>query len=127
MPTILELKQEEWMPYVRAKIQNSSLLAPNTESEAKRRTLLQQAQKVAWQLHRQFPLRRVIAFGSLAHAAWFMPDSDIDLAVEGLPPEAFWAAWKIAEEAFPGYRVDLIDIDSAGESLRHAIDKGIEL
>ena len=38
-------------------------------------------------LKSRFGVRRVILFGSLAHDAWFMPDSDVDIAVEGLSSE----------------------------------------
>jgi len=38
-------------------------------------------------LKSRFGARRVVLFGSLAHAAWFAPHSDVDLAVEGLVGE----------------------------------------
>jgi predicted nucleotidyltransferase len=67
-------------------------------------------------------------FGSLAHAAWFDPDSDVDMAVEGLPPEDFWKAWAAVEDIIRERPVDLIDWDMASDSLRQAIEEfGIEL
>jgi len=54
--------------------------------------------------------------------------SDIDLAVQGLEPNSYWEAWRVAEEEMIDYPVDLVEIESASESLRQAIDKyGIEL
>ena len=35
-------------------------------------------------LKTHFGARRVVLFGSLTYAAWFIPDSDVDLVVEGL-------------------------------------------
>jgi predicted nucleotidyltransferase len=42
-------------------------------------------------LVRQFGAIRIILFGSLARGR-FAPDSDIDLAVEGIAPEHYFAA-----------------------------------
>ena len=65
----------------------------------------------------------MILFGSLAHAAWFAPDSDVDLAVEGLRGEAYWQAWRLLEEVIHDRPVDVIEIETAGESLRRAIQR----
>jgi len=73
-------------------------------------------------------VRRVVLFGSLAHAAWFRRDSDVDLAVEGLAVTEYWEAWRAVEEALEGRPVDFIEIESAGESLRQAIARhGVEV
>jgi predicted nucleotidyltransferase len=69
-----------------------------------------------------------VLFGSLAHEAWFAPDSDVDLAVEGLASDDYWRARGLAEEIIGDRLVDLIEIETAGESLRRAIERyGIEL
>ena len=79
-------------------------------------------------LKSRFGVRRVVLFGSLAHAAWFRPDADVDLAVESLPGDAYWKAWRMVEEFITDRSVDLIEIESAGESLRRAIQRyGVEL
>ena len=76
----------------------------------------------------RFGARRVVLFGSLAHAAWFVPDSDVDLAVEGLVGGDYWEAWRLVEEVIGDRPVDLIEIERAGESLRRAIERyGVEL
>ncbi|MDL1957975.1 MAG: hypothetical protein LWX01_05510 [Deltaproteobacteria bacterium] len=64
----------------------------------------------------------LFCLGSLAHEAWFMPDSDVDLAVEGLVAEAFWQAWRLAEEIIGDRPVDLIEIEAVSESMRRAIN-----
>jgi predicted nucleotidyltransferase len=70
----------------------------------------------------------VILFDSLAHAAWFMPDSDVDLVVEGLVGDDYWQAWRLVEEIIGDRPVDLIEIETVSESLRRAIQRyGVEL
>jgi len=84
--------------------------------------------KVADALKKRLGARRVVLFGSLAHEAWFMPDSDVDLVVEGLQGEIFWQAWRLAEEIIDDRPVDLIEIESVGESMQKAIARyGVEL
>jgi predicted nucleotidyltransferase len=78
---------------------------------------------VAAVLRARFGARRVILFGSLAHAAWFAPDSDIDVAVEGVPAGQYWEAWRVAEAIIPERPVDLVDMETVGEGLRRAIDR----
>jgi predicted nucleotidyltransferase len=64
----------------------------------------------------RYPIRRLILFGSLARGN-FAPESDIDLAVEGLPPgdyftalaevnrlTSFWVDLKPLEELSPHFR-----------------------
>ena len=60
-------------------------------------------------------------FGSLAHAAWFTLDSDVDLIVEGMPGEAYWQAWRAVEEIIGDRPVDLIELEMASESLKQAV------
>ena len=49
------------------------------------------AARIAALLRRDFSVKRVVLFGSLASGR-FRPDSDIDLAVEGLAAAAFFPA-----------------------------------
>ena len=65
--------------------------------------------------------RRVWLFGSLAEGG-FEEDSDIDLAVEGLPAGAapFRAAAELDDLARP-FRVDLVPIEDASDALRERI------
>lgn len=53
--------------------------------------------------------REVYLFGSAAHGQ-MREDSDIDLAVSGLPPELFYRAGAAAEDAL-GRTLDLVDLD----------------
>jgi uncharacterized protein len=74
-------------------------------------------------LKEEFGATRVIAFGSLAHGAWFGPHSDVDLAAEGIPPEAFWRAWCAPDRLDPTFDIDLTAIESATDRLRDEITR----
>ncbi|MGC8960585.1 MAG: nucleotidyltransferase family protein [Chloroflexia bacterium] len=90
--------------------------------------LLRRVRRAAALLRSRFGAQRVVLFGSLAHAAWYSPESDIDLAVEGIAGADFWQAWVEVEEMIGDRQIDLIDLATASESLRQAIARhGIEL
>jgi predicted nucleotidyltransferase len=78
----------------------------------------------AVQLKTRFGARRVILFGSWAHAAWDAAESDVDLAVEGLSGQAYWQAWAALEELFPDRVIDLVALEGATDALRSAIQRG---
>ena len=83
---------------------------------------------MAAELKTRFKAKRVILFGSLVNAAWFTSDSDVDLAVEGLTATDYWQAWQLAEEIIDVRPVDLIELETATDSLRRAILRyGIDL
>lgn len=70
----------------------------------------------------------MIGFGSA-----FVPDrrftrrSDVDLAVEGLPPERFFRASAQAA-SMTAFELDLIPVESATDYIRQAVrDEGVEL
>jgi predicted nucleotidyltransferase len=73
-------------------------------------------------LRDHFKASRVIPFGSVVgHGTWH-PGSDLDLAVEGIPPEQFFQAWAALRKLLPpGLDVDLVDLEHAGEALRARI------
>ena len=90
--------------------------------------LLVRVQEVATVLKSRFLVRRVVLFGSLAHTSWFTPGSDVDLAVEGMDTSEYWQAWRLAEEIIGDRPVDFIEIETAMESLKQAIERyGVEL
>lgn len=127
MATALELTREGWASYlVGARQQPDLELTPAQKEERER--LLERVRQVAAAIKDRFGARRVILFGSLAHTGWFAPDSDVDLAVEGLTAENYWNAWGVAEEIIGDKPVDLIEVERATESLRRAIARhGMEL
>jgi predicted nucleotidyltransferase len=128
MPTALELTLEERKHYLEAARRRPRLAALTPGDGSMRERLLNRTRRAAEILKSRFGARRVVLFGSLAHAAWFAADSDVDLAVEGLTGETYWQAWGLIEKIIGDRPVDLIEIESAGESLRRAIQRyGVEL
>jgi predicted nucleotidyltransferase len=121
MPTALELGPEKWKSYAEAGRSRRSLVRQTELKAGEREHILKRVREVATLFKKRFGAKKVILFGSMAHAAWFVPDSDVDLAVEGLRSEDYWKAWEAAEEMIPGMPVDLIDVESATESLKKAI------
>jgi predicted nucleotidyltransferase len=128
MPTALELTREEWQPYIEAARRRPTLHDFSPVEHHEREQLLSRIHEAAAILKSRFGARRVILFGSLADAEWFTPDSDVDLAVEGLAADAYWQAWRLTEEIIGDRTVDLVDIETAKESLLRAIRRyGVEL
>ncbi len=128
MPTALELTREEWQPYIEAARKRLTPPKLSLAEQQQREQLLTRVQEAARQLKSQFGVQRVILFGSLADANWFIPNSDIDLAVEGLSASDFWNAWRVVEDVIGDRPVDLVEIETASETLRNAIQKyGMEL
>lgn len=85
------------------------------------------ARQAAGWLKEKLGATRVIAFGSLAHGAWFHARSDIDLAVEGISPDDFIPAWASLDQLASPFEIDLIRYESAPPHLRQSIDAGIEI
>lgn len=128
MPTALELSRDGWKPYLEAARKRPAPPQPSAAERQERQRILSRIRKAAKRLKSDFQVKRVVLFGSLAHEGWFVPDSDVDLVVEGLAPDAYWEAWRIVEEVIGDRLVDLIEIQSAGASLRQAIERyGVEL
>ena len=71
---------------------------------------------------------RVIGFGSaFAAAKRFTPRSDLDLAVEGLPRERFFAVLARAQ-AMTDFELDLVPVETATEYLRRTLrEEGVAL
>ena len=73
-------------------------------------------------LQERFGARRVILFGSLAVGGIWHERSDIDLAVEGVAPEEFLAAYSACRDVLPpGLEIDLIPLERAYPELRARI------
>ena len=95
---------------------------------ARRERALALARAASELLKRDFGVRRLILFGSLAHGAWFHANSDIDLAVVGLAPDVFWQAWSAVDRLGPDFEINLVAVESASSRLRTEIERyGVEL
>lgn len=86
------------------------------------------AKQAAAALKKQFAAQRVIAYGSLVHGHWFHDHSDIDLAVSGITPETFWAAWAALDSLAAGFEINLIALETSTPGLRAVIEReGVNL
>ncbi len=97
---------------------------------------MQQRREAAWRIAHQaaqllrehFNAKRVVAFGSLAHAAWFSSRSDIDLMAEGISPEVFWRAWCALDQLSGDFEIDLVAGEEVTGLFREVIEReGVEL
>ena len=128
MPLASELTAEDLKRYRESVHRRSAPRTLTPTEQATREALLRRVREAAALLKGRFGARRVILFGSLAHQAWFAPDSDVDLVVEGLASRDYWQAWRAVEETIRSCEVDLIDLETASLSLRQAIQRhGVEL
>jgi predicted nucleotidyltransferase len=66
--------------------------------------------------------KEVYVFGS-ASKEGMRPNSDIDMAVSGLPPEVFFRAMAAAHDAL-GRPLDLVDLDEDNTFTRYLKSKG---
>jgi uncharacterized protein len=130
-----------------------SILDPTTEQQIIERVLTaraerpqflarmkvrqQQGMEIARQcakvLKEQFGVSKVVLFGSMLDVESIFEDSDIDLAVWGLPSDLYWKAWCAVDNVVlqSGYDfppVDLVDVNDAKPHILDAIEQeGVEL
>ena len=93
-----------------------------------REQALAAAQTCARLLRERFGARRVILFGSAARPDTWHADSDIDVAVEGLAPDRFFAAYSACRDLLPhGMELDLVPLEQAYPELRARILGEVEM
>ena len=98
------------------------------EVAARREQAWELARQAARLLREQFGASRVVAFGSLAHEAWFGPRSDVDLAAWNIRPDRFYRAVAAVTGISPDFEVDLVDPADCRPAPRRAIEReGIDL
>lgn len=79
-------------------------------------------------LKERFGVREVYLFGSLVGEGPWHAGSDIDLAVEGLPPQDFWHAWEELERLVPSWlEVDLFPLERVYPEVRAHILREVEM
>jgi len=126
MVTALQLSPQQWQsyqPWSDTEDGQSSALRSQEFRE-----LIKRAHQFGQRVTKQYGVKRVRLFGSLARQSHFHPDSDIDLAVEGLRGSQYWEVWRMAEEYFPKHNVEVVEIETASKSMKQAIEKyGIDL
>jgi predicted nucleotidyltransferase len=81
------------------------------------------AAEIADFLRREYRPSRVIAFGSLVHPEAFGAQSDIDIAVDGIPWPEYLRAWNDVEARFREFKVDLLDLGAVSTRMRGRIEE----
>ena len=85
------------------------------------------AHGIAILLRSRYHATQVFAFGSIIHPDRFDERSDIDLAVAGISPDAFFGAWAAAG-ADCAFSLDLVDLRDCSPALRKLIEQeGVSL
>lgn len=85
---------------------------------------IREAQRLSQLLAEKFEIETIYLFGSLVWNEVHAPETDIDLAISGLPPEQFLDAvtYLERESKFP---IDLVDLNKISDHLRQRIlDEG---
>jgi predicted nucleotidyltransferase len=91
-------------------------------TEKSREQVLEAAEACKRLLRERFGARRVILFGSLAGQAPWHAQSDVDLAVEGLAPTAFFDAYSACRDLLPqGAELDLVSLEKVSPEMRARI------
>jgi predicted nucleotidyltransferase len=120
--TALELTTEEWQAYRLARKPRER------QAEERFEQAWEIARRAAHLLRERFGATRVVAFGSLAHRAWFHSQSDIDLAAWGMPAAQFYRAVAAVTGLSPDFEVNLVDPESCWPAVCESIEReGIEL
>ncbi len=109
-------------PYVEGLRSRAKLWA--AECETARQNARKDAQKMASFLA-EAGATRVILFGSLARGDGFTPQSDIDLATEGLDWPTYWRTLS-ALHRMSEFNVDLVILEDAEPEFRQRIVQGGE-
>jgi predicted nucleotidyltransferase len=122
LPTLQE--QQEIIQQIRqAQIQRESFLE---QMQARQKKGLAVAKQIAQRLKGEFGVQKVVLFGSLLQPEHMDTESDIDLAVWGLPIQLLYRAGATIEEGHD-FPVDLVPIEQAKPHIKAAIAEGIEL
>ena len=95
---------------------------PSDQAERRERAWAAARRAVAF-VKELYPTARVRVFGSLLYPDSFGPQSDIDLAVEGIEWPEYLRVWSALEKREPEFEIDLIDVGIVSEGLRAHIER----
>ena len=101
-----------YLPHIRRR-----WLAEQASWRDRRARAWEAARRAAALLRGQYGAATVLAFGSLTGEGQYDADSDIDLAVSGIPPGKFFRAWADAGNVTGEFDLDLIDLLDCGPVL----------
>ncbi len=95
----LKLSPEKLAEYKRGALARRTRDVQKHDARRERAWVL--ARRAAGVLKQEFGAAQVLAFGSLLYPEDFGPQSDIDLAVEGIGWPAYFRAWASEDRYFP--------------------------
>jgi predicted nucleotidyltransferase len=96
----------------------------HTVLERERQAVLSDVLRLLEELGPQYNIRRAYIFGSTTRPGHFTEHSDVDIAVEPMEPEHFFAAISAFASAL-GHEVDLVELDKC--HFAHRIrERGVE-
>jgi uncharacterized protein len=121
--TALDLSPEELKKYRPLEAIRRRRAKMRAEISSRRRRARLVARKATKLLKSEFGATEVILFGSLARRVGFTPWSDIDLAVRGIPPEKFFAAFGAIEHIDVNFKIDLVELETCPPALLKSIEK----
>jgi predicted nucleotidyltransferase len=118
-----ESKQETYIRWLR-----QTVARPTTKDDELHAQAWKVARAAAQLLRDRYQVSRVRAFGSLVHPERFHPDSDVDVAVEGLRAEDYWEAVTATLFLDERIRVDLLDRAVSRPGVWKAVEReGVDL
>ena len=116
-------KMEEYRRTARMRLEKQRHLVAGRRERA-----WEVARRAAHILREEYGAGRVMAFGSLVRDKGFHLHSDVDLAVWGIPEEAYCRAVARVLDIEPSISVDLVEIEESQPYLRRVIaEEGVIL
>ncbi len=126
--TALELTPKDLKQYRPLEAIRRRKAAARADLEKRRRLANQVASQVAELLRSEFRAEKIYLFGSLSRSDRFTLWSDIDIAVNGIPPARFFEAVGVVIGISADFKIDLIDLGACPFAMREIIEKdGIAL
>jgi predicted nucleotidyltransferase len=114
-----------YLPYARALMARRRT---DPQLAARRERAWVTAREAARFLRETYRPARIRLFGSLLTPELFHAQSDIDLAVEGIPWPAYLRAWNDVERRFTEFKIDLIDLSVVSDRLWQCVEEqGVDL
>ena len=121
-PTALDLSKDILKTYHPSEAIRLRKIKIGADLSKRRRFANLTAREAAKILWNEFGAKKVILFGSLAQRGRFTLWSDIDLAVQGIPPNRFFEAVGAVTGMSTQFKIDLTDMDTCLPSLRNNIE-----
>jgi len=79
------------------------------------------ARKAAVYLKNKYSVQKVLLFGSLVNIDYFHNNSDIDIAVEGLPDKYYYQAVGELMDLIHDFPIDVVDLNACNPGLKKRI------